>query len=154
MKNFVWTIATIAIIVCGFGCAGRPALIPNHDPELRRTSSQFAAEAVKLHPYRQDAPRGGEALGRSMIDYTFKTVEVFNYSDEDWNDVQLWINKNYVVGLPKIAKGKDRTTLLNFQMFFDDSGNYFVTDYGKKRVDTLEMLRDGKMYTIRLGLSD
>ena len=89
-----------------------------------------------------------------MVDYTFKTVELYNYSDEDWQNIQLWINKNYVVAVPKIAKGKDRTTLLNFQMFFDDTGNYFVTNYGKKRIDTLEMYRDGKMYTVKLGLAD
>lgn len=89
-----------------------------------------------------------------MIDYTFKTVEVFNYSDEDWDDVQLWINKNYVVGVPKIAKGRERTLQLFFTMFYDDSGNYFVTEGGKKRVDSLEMYRGGKMYTIPLGLAD
>ncbi len=148
-----------AVAICvmaglGLGCAGRPSMFPNHDAELRRTSAQFAADAVKLHPYHADAPRGGEALGRSMIDYTFKTVEVFNYSDEDWDDVQLWINKNYVVGVPKIAKGRERTLQLFFTMFYDDSGNYFVTEGGKKRVDSLEMYRGGKMYTIPLGLAD
>lgn len=154
MKKCVGAMAACGISLLGLGCAGRPALLPNYDPDLRKTSAQFAAAAVKLHPYPDVAPRGGEALGRSMIDYTFKTVEIINYSDDDWTNVQLWINKGYVVGVPKIAKGKDRTTLLNFQMFYDDAGNYFVTDFGKKRVDTLEMFRDGKLYTIKLGLAD
>ncbi len=154
MRNSVKACVAAMAVLVGMGCAGRPSVIPNYDPRLRRTSSQFAADAAKRHPYKAEAPRGGEALGRTAIDYTFKTVEVLNYSDEDWDDVELWINKNYVVFVPRIEKGKQRTKLLNFQMFFDEKGDYFVTNYGKSRVDTLEMLRGGKMYTIKLGLSD
>jgi len=144
----------LILTITGIGCAGRPSLFPNHDPALRRTSAEFAADGAKRHPYREDAPRGGEALGRSAIDYTFKTVEILNYSDEDWDDVEFWVNKKYVVWVPKVAKGKQRTTLLNFTMFYDDKGGYFVTEYGKVHVETLEMFRGGKMYTIPLGLSD
>src|ERR1700721_3907260 len=77
-----------------FGCSGRPALFPNSDPNLRKTSTEFAADAAHRHPYPADLPRAGDALGRSQIDYGGRVVEILNYSDEDWNDVTIWATKN------------------------------------------------------------
>lgn len=145
--------AITAVLVCA-GCAGRPSLFPNSDPNLRKTSSEFAADAAKRHPYKPDVPSGGEALARSQVDYTFKTIEILNYGDEDWDNVEIWVNKNYVCYVPKIEKGKQRTKVLNFQMLFDGEGEYFWTNGGKVMVQQLEMLRDGKMYTIPIGLAD
>ena len=62
------TFLLVALLLVGCaGCAGRPSLIPNADKSLRRTSAQFAADAAKRHPYKSDAPRGGEAVGRAQI---------------------------------------------------------------------------------------
>ena len=135
-------------------CNGRPALLPNYDPALRKTAAQFSADAAKRQPFKTDAPRGGDALGRGMVDYTFHQVEILNYSDEDWNDVEIWINRQYVCYVPKIEKGKQRTKLMNFQMFFDGEGNNFDTKFGKVRIEQLEMLRDGKMYDMKMTLAD
>lgn len=146
-------IALLGLMVAA-GCNGRPSLLPNSDPALNRTAAEFAADAARRHPYKADAPRGGDALGRSSVDYTFKTIEILNYSDEDWDNVEIWVNRNYCVFIPKIDKNKTRTKTIDFQMLFDDKGENFSTQGGKVRVDQLEMLRDGKMYNIPIGLAD
>jgi hypothetical protein len=145
-----------AIVGAGLllGCAGRPSLFPNSDPNLRRTMAELAADAAKRHPYKSDAPRGGEALARASIDYTFKTIQILNYSDTDWSNVEIWVNQSYVCYLPDFPHGKDGAKSFDFDMFFDDKGEYFWTDRGKIRVNQLEMLRDGKIYDIKTSPAD
>jgi hypothetical protein len=152
MKLNAW----VAIVGAGLmvGCAGRASLLPNSDPNLRHTMAEFAADAAKRHPYKSDAPRGGDALARASVDYTFKTIQILNYSDADWSDVEIWVNQNYVCAIPNFPKGKDGAKTLTFQMFFDDKGDYFWTAGGKIRVDQLEMLRDGKMYDVKITPAD
>jgi hypothetical protein len=143
---------SIAVVLGGViflaGCAGRPSLVPNSDPNLRRTSAQFAADAAKRHPYKNDAPRGGEAMGRAEYDLVFGTLQLLNYSDEDWNDIEVWVNHKYVCWLPKVEKGKQRVKTINFQMLYDEDGNYFWTNGGKTPVQEVEVYRNGKVYSI------
>ena len=79
-------------------------------------------------------------------------LEVANLSDADWEDVEVWINKKYVVWVPKIAKGNlERFT---FQMIFDDAGHSFPTDNSTIRVKNVEIYKEGKMYDVRTQLAD
>src|SRR5437764_432304 len=71
----VTTLAVTALLTAT-GCAGRPSILPNGDPALRKTSTQFAADAAKRHPYKATAPRGGEAVARAEADYMFKHVNL------------------------------------------------------------------------------
>src|ERR1051326_1223672 len=87
----------VAALATATGCAGRPSLLPNGDPALRKTSPQFAADAATRHPYKAAAPRGGEAVARAEADYMFKHLNLVNLSPEDWKDVEIWVNQNYVV---------------------------------------------------------
>lgn len=146
----------IAMLGAGLmlGCSGRPSILPNSDPELRKNMAQLSADAVKRHPFKTELPRGGEALARASVDYTFKTVQVLNYSDVDWEDVEIWVNRSYVVSVPKLPHGKDGAKTIDFQMLFDDKGEFFWTDHGKVRIEQLEMLRDGKIYSIKLTPAD
>jgi hypothetical protein len=156
IAQFLQLLVCVALLGAGmtFGCAGRPALLPSTDPNLRKTMTEFAADAAKRHPYKSDAPRGGEALARASIEYTFKTFQILNYSDTDWQDVEIWVNQNYVVFVPAIPHGKEGSKLIEFSMLFDEKGNYFKTDGGKVHIDQLEVLRDGKMYTIKTTPAD
>ena len=141
----------IAVAVLA-GCSGRPSLIPNPDKSLRKTSSQFAADAAKRHPYKKDAPRGGEAVARAQVGYTLNQLDVVNLSQEPWNDVEVWVNQKYVVFVPVMEPNKLKT--LNFQMLFDDQGNYFPTENKKTLVTKVEVFRDGKMYDVPVKLGD
>jgi hypothetical protein len=153
MKTISTAVILAALIPLG-GCAGRPSLFPNSDANLRRTSAQFAADAAKRHPYKADAPRGGEALGRAEYDLTFGHVQILNTSEEDWDDVEVWVNHKYVCWVPKIEKGKQRVKTINFQMLYDADGNYFWTDNGKNPVQDVELYRNGKMYTIPIYMAE
>ncbi len=148
------TIALLGGLGLAAGCAGRPSLVPNSDPNLRRTSAQFAADAARRHPYTADAPRGGAAMGRAEYNLLMGTLQVLNYSDEDWDNVEIWVNRKYVCWLPKIEKGKQRVKTINFQMLYDDAGNYFWTNGGKTPVEQVELYKNGKMYSIDTYLQD
>jgi hypothetical protein len=146
MKYLSSSIALVAL--CMGGCAGRPSLFPNSDPNLRKTSAQFAADAAKRHPYKSDAARAGDAIGRAEYDLTFGHIQILNASEEDWDDVEIWVNQKYVCWVPKIEKGKQRVKTVTFQMLYDADGNYFWTDNGKNKVEHVELYRNGKIYTI------
>ncbi|MDW8263615.1 MAG: hypothetical protein RMJ35_13890, partial [Phycisphaerales bacterium] len=96
----------LAVLV---GCAQRPPIFLANDPALRRPSVELAADAVKRFPYKADAPRGGEAVGRAQVGYWLNVLEIVNLSDEDWNDVEVWVNKAYVAHLPSMPRGQLKT---------------------------------------------
>lgn len=139
------------------GCAGRPQILPNPARELRKTSAQFAADAARRHPYKSDAPRGGTIAGRAQVGYALDVLELANLSDTDWEDVEVWVNKTYVVYVPKVmrsASGNERLIRFTFQMLFDDAGNSFPTDNRKTRIESVEIYKDGKMYDVTTKLAD
>jgi hypothetical protein len=155
-----WMVAAamwVTALAIGAGCAGRPALIPNKDSALRKTSAQFASDAAKRN-YEAEAPRGGEAVGRAEVDYTLKEVRVANLSPEDWENVEVWVNQKYVVHLPVLPhqqKGEGYRHL-NFQLLYDNEGNYFPVSLisSKMRIERVEVYRDGKMYDVPVHLAD
>ena len=134
------------------GCAGRPELIPNSDPSLRKTSAQFSADAAKRFPYKSDAPRGGNAPARAQIGYWADRIDIVNTSDTDWGDTEIWVNRAYVVTLPKIEHGKLKS--IPFQAIFNDKGVSFPTDNSKTHVEKLEVFHDGKMFDVPTQLAD
>ena len=131
------------------GCSGRPSLVPNADPKLRRSSAEFAADAAKRQ-YQSGAPRGGEAAARAQVAYMLDRIEMVNLSDEDWQDCEVWIDQRYVVHIPRMERG--RLKRLDFQMMFNDQGKYVPTD--KYIVKRVELYRDGKLYDVPLQLAD
>ena len=139
----VYVLASIMI-----GCAGRAELLPNSDPALRKTSAQFAADAAKRFPYKSDAPKGGNAKGRCQVGYTLNVLEITNLSDEDWNDVELWVNRAYVVHLPVLKAHAGRVTSIPFQAIYNDQGQSFPTDNRKVLVDKVEVYYSWKLLRV------
>lgn len=145
----------VMIALLNAGCTGQVSLFPNADPALRKTPAEFAADAAKRHPFKAGAPRGGEAIGRVAVNYDADTIEVVNLSDEDWADVELWINRSYVVNIPKVERGAPQVKVLNFQMIYDSTGHTFPTNNtAANQVRQVELFRDGKMYDVRFQLAD
>lgn len=152
----VWTVAALAGAGVG-GCKG-VTLIPNSDPALRKSRAEFAEDAELRHPFKSDAPSGGEAKGRAMVNYGTHELLVVNLSDQDWTDLEVWINRKYVVFVPRVPANSPTTETLNFQMFFDEKGQSFPlhdpSDQG--RIHQLEIFHngDGKVYTLKYELAD
>ena len=138
------------------GCAGRPSLIPNSDPALRKTSAQFASDAAKRQPFNASLPSGGTAKGRAQVGYGRDVIELVNLGTEDWQNVELWANRKYVVFVPRIRAGADRVTTINFQMMFDANGHSFPVDNStpERMVRQLEIVRDGSIYTVPFAQAD
>jgi hypothetical protein len=145
-------IAAVALYVSGCISDAKPSLLPNPDPALNKTSAQFAADAAKRHPYKPDVPRGGEAVARAQVGYWINRLEVINLSDQDWKDVEVWVNQKYVVFLPKMEKKLLKR--LPFEMLFDEAGAYFPKDNNKVMMNKVELYKDGKMYDLPLQLAD
>jgi hypothetical protein len=133
------------------GCAGgRVSLIPNSDPNLRKTSTQFAADAASRHPYPADAPKAGTAAARAEVAYMAREIHIINLSDQDWKDVDVWVNQKYVVHIPDMQPHALKT--LPFQMIYDEKGNYFPLN--KTLVDNITIYRDGKLYDVTTKIAD
>ena len=138
------------------GCAGRPSLIPNSNPALRKTSAQFASDAAKRHPFNTGLPAGGTAKGRAQVGYGRDTIEIVNLGTDDWQNVEVWANRKYVVFVPRIRAGAGRVTTINFQMMFDENGRYFPLDNRTpgNMVRQLEIVRDGTIYGVPFAQAD
>ncbi len=136
------------------GCTSRPTLIPNIDPQLRKTSAQFAADSAKRFPFKADTPKGEPMTVRAQVDYTMKILDVANLTKEDWTDVEVWANRKYVVFIHDWKATDKNLKRLAFEMMFDENGNYFPTDNSKIRITQVELIKDGKLYDVPVRLTD
>jgi len=136
---------TALLLLPGCSYDGRPSLIPNADPTLRKSSTEFAADAAK-RSYPMDAPRGSDVIARAQYNLMEKQFEVANLSGSDWQNTEFWINQKYVVNVPQFNHNSGKT--LDFGLFYDAEGHHFDTDFGSNPVRTLQIYQGGKMYDV------
>ena len=136
------------------GCAGRAEIFPNSEHALRKTSAEFAADSAKRFPYKADAPQGGIAVGRAQVGYSVNKLEIENLGDADWDDVEIWVNKSYVVWLPKLKARPGKITAIPFQAIYNEDGHSFPTDNRKTLINLVEVYHDGKMFEVKTQLAD
>ena len=78
-------------------------------------------------------------------------LSVDNRSARDWVDVEIWINRQYRITVPRIAAGSRFTTTLD--VFVAGFGQRF--DHGRQRIDDLRVTArepDGEAVELRLGV--
>ena len=138
---FALSIAACSLIV---GCKDNAVLIRNSDANLNKSAATFASEAKNYFPYPADARRGERIASRAEIGYMWNIINVVNYSDQDWENVELWVNKSYVLALPKMEAGK--TKRISFKMFYNEQGQYFPL--GGTMIKEFEIKKDGVLYTV------
>jgi hypothetical protein len=148
-----WVLVMAGLGVLAAGCES-PTIIPNPDPQLRKTSAQLAADSAKRFPYKASAPRGQGLTARAEVNYNLnlRTLSLVNLSKQDLNEVEVWVNQQYVIYVPQWKDHELKR--LDFKMIFDDSGNYFPTDNSAVRVNKVEVLVAGNMYDVPLRLAD
>ena len=153
VRFLAFAVVAVMFALAGGGCNGRVAIMPNSDKALNHTPAQFAAEAAK-RSYPTEMTDGGTADARAQVAYEVDQIQLLNLSPEDWTDLEIWVNRKYSLHLPRLEAGKKRVKTLTFLMLYDDQGNPFPSDNMKQKIDTLEMIRDGKKYSIPLVLAD
>ena len=136
------------------GCADRPTIFDNPDPNLRLSASELRGDAISRFPYKQETPRAREIQARAQVAYPLNRMEVVNFSGKDWEDVEVWVNQKYVCHVPKMQSGQLKE--IHFPMLFDEKGNSFPmnSNKGKMLVRSVEILRDGKMYQLTVEAAE
>jgi hypothetical protein len=133
------------------GCEGSVSLIPNADPALRKPPVRFAADAAKRQ-YEAGAPKVPSSDFRADYALVLQEVDLANVSNRDWSNVEVWINGKFVVFCENFQPKTDKA--LNFTMFYDGQGNHFTTANGKNPVQSIEIYRDGTMYSVYHRVAD
>jgi hypothetical protein len=128
-------------------CTTRPTFFSNADPALRKTNAQFAADAAK-RSYETSAPSAGTANGGAEVDYGIHRLSIVNSSSEDWKDVEIWVNKKYVIFIPVVPAQAAHVEMLDFKSIYDQFGNSFPLDSSVTPIETVEVYKDGKMYSL------
>jgi hypothetical protein len=137
-----------------WGCTDRPTIFDNPDPNLRLSTSELRGDALARFPYKEEVPRAREIKARAQVAYPLNRVELVNFSEGDWGDVEVWVNRKYVCHVPKMQSRKLKE--IHFPMLFDEKGNSFPmnSNKGKMLVKSVELLRDGKMYQLTVETTD
>jgi hypothetical protein len=137
-----------------WGCSDRPTIFDNPDPNLRLTSSELRGDALARFPYKEEAPKAHEIKARAQVAYQLNRMEVVNFTDADWDDVEVWVNHKYVCHVPKMQRGQLKE--IHFPMLFDEKGNSFPmnSNKGQMLVRSVEVLKDGKMYQLTVEAAD
>ena len=143
----------LLLLAGAVGCqdGDRPtSLIPNSDPALRKSKREFSADGLKRHPYHADAPRGGKVRGGATVDYELNTLQLANFTPEDWRNVEVWVNGQWVVYVPLIPANAATAKTIDFTMLYDQMARPFPAENTTKEtmVRKVEIYRDGKMYEL------
>lgn len=144
MRFIVPSIALLALV----GCQQNAVLLPNSDSSLNKPAKAFADEAAKHFPYPADLERGGELPARAEIGYMVDVITLVNFSKQDWTDVELWVNKSYMVPLATVKANAEgvKAERIAFKYLYNSTGQHFPSNGAL--VDTLELKLNGKMYDV------
>ena len=148
--NRRWVTAAVMLLA---GCTTRPAFLPNPDPSLKKPNAEFKADAAG-RTYEATAPRAGDADGAVEIDYAVRRLSLVDSSPADWDNVELWVNRTYVIFVPHVQANAARAELLNFNSIFDTQGNALPADATTSPIRTVELFMGGKMYHLNTQLAD
>ena len=83
-----------------------------------------------------------------------KRLQILNSSEEDWNNIDIWVNQSYVCHVSSIPKGKEKVETIDFTMLYNDKGDYFTTDGGKNPVTLVEIRKDGKFMQVPIRMAE
>lgn len=151
MKAYFATVGGGFLVIVGLlalpGCMGdgTPTLLPNSDSNLRKSSTEFAADAAK-RSFEASAPKGETAVARAEYNLSERQFDVANLTNQELKNVEFWVNQKYVVNVPEFSPNSGKT--LNFELFYDSDGHHFATEHGTNPIHSLQMYSDGKMYDV------
>jgi hypothetical protein len=136
-------VALAAGLMAIAGCS-QPTMFANPDPSLRKSVPELKEDSATRFPYKADAPRALEPKARALVGYDLHRVEVLNFTGEDWSDVEVWVNREYVCYVPKMESRKLKE--IHYPMLYNELGQSLP--FSKSLVRTVEIYRNGTMYQI------
>jgi len=140
----VLTLSVLSLVV---GCKiERATIIPSDVPSLNRPATQLSRDAVARFPFPADFERGGEIAARAEVGYSINSINLLNYTGQNWTDVDLWINRQYVVNLSDVPTGK--LVSINFKHLFSDQGVHFPTDNSVIKVRRVELRQGIRIFDV------
>ncbi|HEX2971711.1 MAG TPA: hypothetical protein VHP11_05230 [Tepidisphaeraceae bacterium] len=143
-------VRAVTVVACGLGMlsttgCNQPTLFANPDPNLRKDIPQLKADAAKRFPYKDDAPKAFEPQARAQVGYDLHRVEVVHFANEDWSNVDVWVNRQYVCHIPVMQSRQLKQ--LAYKMLINELGQTFPED-NSIPVQTVEIYRNGTMYSV------
>ena len=142
LRRSVAAVVTAGLLAVA-GCS-QPTMFANPDPNLRKSVPELKLDSAKRFPYKADAPHALEPKARALVGYDLHRVEVVNFSDEDWSDVEVWVNRQYVCHVPRMQSRQLKE--IHYPMLFNELGQSLP--FSKSLVKTVEIYRNGTMYQI------
>jgi hypothetical protein len=138
------------------GC-NEPGYYPNQDPALRKPKPALRADATqRLYPAEASRVKG--LAIRAQIGYMARTVDVANLTDQDFANVEIWVNGQYVCYLPKMEKGVLKS--IPWDALYDREGKHPPTEGPAARafvVNTVELYTDmgngAKLYDVPVSVA-
>jgi len=139
--------AALLAIAALVGCKiERATIIPSDIPSLNKPATQLAREAQLRFPFPVDLERGGEIAGRAEIGYSLNSISLLNFSGQTWTDVDLWINREYVVNLAEVPSNKLIT--INFKHLFNEQGVHYPTRNVQTKVAKVELRQGVRVFDL------
>src|ERR1700722_20961280 len=149
------SVVAVGLFLFASGCTSRPSFVrsANADPARRKSNAEFAQDA-SLPQYESNASPAGAANGGAVIDYGFHYLSLVNSSNQDWINVEIWVNQKYVIMIPKISANAAQAEIVSFDMIYDSHGASFPTDSAKTPITSVEVFDSGKMFSLMTQLAD
>ena len=143
--------AVVAVMVAlAAGCAsGDRRWNPNPELSLQKKPAEYAAYAAE-QVYPADATRAEGSPVLAEVDYGYDVVNLVNVGEEDWNDVNVWVNQQFVVKLGSLPVRVQRG--VNFHALYDREG--LRAPSRGVWIRTVEIERDGQLYPLRIRIAD
>lgn len=143
-------VAGIPLALAAAGCAsGSSGALPAADPALRENPRALIKQAT-TRPYPADAAKGEKSPVQAEIDYQLGVINFVNLGDTEIKDLQVWVNGQYSARLTALPV--KRQLGVSFALLFDKQGKRPPKNgvWAKQ----VELLYDGKLYTIRTRAAD
>ena len=139
-------VAPTLICCLAAACAGckNATVFPSSDGTLNKPAADFAADAAARFPYPSNLQNAGPIRGLAEIGYDANVINLANYSGGTWTDVELWVNRSYVLHLATVDTSEAK--LLPFKLFYDASSQH-LPEQGVY-VTSLELKKDGVLYAV------
>lgn len=149
MKTGCVVLAAALAVLAG-GCAsGTSRINPNPEKSLQKKPKELVAYAAEKE-FPVDAQKMEQSPVLAEVDYGLDVINLVNLGTEDWQDVDVWVNQQYVVKLGSLPVGRQRG--INFHLLYDKAGQRAPSK--GVWVKSIEIVRGDEVYSPRVRMAD